>query len=30
VASIACCDGDVRRVTRNVLSRFLSPKPSEE
>ncbi|WP_436763190.1 N,N-dimethylformamidase beta subunit family domain-containing protein [Streptosporangium sp. V21-05] len=30
VASLACCDGDVRRVTRNVLSRFLSPKPSEE
>ncbi|MER5647524.1 N,N-dimethylformamidase beta subunit family domain-containing protein [Streptosporangium sp. NPDC002524] len=30
VASLACCDGDVRRVTRNVLSRFLSPKPTEE
>ncbi|MER6831560.1 N,N-dimethylformamidase beta subunit family domain-containing protein [Streptosporangium sp. NPDC000563] len=27
VASLACCDGDVRHVTRNVLSRFLIPKP---
>lgn len=28
VASLACCDGDIRRITRNVLSRFLlSPPP---
>ncbi|MFI6507215.1 N,N-dimethylformamidase beta subunit family domain-containing protein [Streptosporangium sp. NPDC050855] len=27
IASLACRDGDIRRITRNVLSRFLLPDP---
>lgn len=30
VASLACCDGDIRRITRNTLSRFLLSGPCEE
>jgi hypothetical protein len=30
VASLACCDGDIRRITRNVLSRFLLSRTNEE
>ncbi|MFI7460672.1 N,N-dimethylformamidase beta subunit family domain-containing protein [Nonomuraea sp. NPDC049646] len=30
VTSLACCDGDIRRITRNVLSRFLQPAACEE
>ncbi|MFI6918905.1 N,N-dimethylformamidase beta subunit family domain-containing protein [Nonomuraea spiralis] len=28
VTSLACCDGDIRRITRNVLSRFLLSRSS--
>jgi N,N-dimethylformamidase len=30
IASLACCDGDIRRITRNVLSRFLLSRTNEE